>query len=547
MKLIEVKVPDVGVEGDIEVIEICIKVGDELSIDSPLVVLESDKATVEVPCVDPGKVNSVLVKVGDKVSEGSLIMLLEPNSVDSGAEDTAVTKLNEVNSGSSNTITEVSKEIITENKQGTAAKSDVLQEILVPDLGGSELVEVIEVLVSERQSLAQDETLIVLESDKATMEIPSPYAGELKELQIKVGDQVSEGDVIGKVLIEANLVVKKDALTDEDKIPTTEPMHDQIGGSKQVQQGNIFEQSNANIHAGPAVRKLARELGADIAKVQSSGPKGRVLKDDLTAYIKSQVKIAQNSGRGGQTGALPEIRLPDFSSFGEVETLSMDKIQRLTAENMHASWVNVPHVTQFDEADITELEIFRKQQKMVAEKKGVKLTPMAFLVKACAYALNQLPQFNVSLDMHEHKVIQKKYIHIGIAVDTPNGLVVPVIRNVDSKSLWELAEECQTLAIRARVRKLKPAEMQGGCFTISSLGGVGGTAFTPIVNTPEVAILGVSRSQYKPVFDGNNDFIPRLMLPLSLSYDHRAVNGADAARFTSLLGRVLGDLRELLL
>jgi pyruvate dehydrogenase E2 component (dihydrolipoamide acetyltransferase) len=313
-----------------------------------------------------------------------------------------------------------------------------------------------------------------------------------------------------------------------------------------------LEANNNNVHAGPAVRRLARELGVDITRVKGSGPKARILKEDLNAYIKQQVTLAQGSSLGSEAnvlgGVLPKVKLPDFSSFGAVESRAMEKIQRITAENMQTSWLTVPHVTQFDEADITEMEVFRKKQKKAGEFKGIKLTPMAILLKACGYALSQLPQFNVSIDMQAHKVYQKKYIHIGIAVDTPNGLVVPVIRDVDTKSLWTLAEECQSLAMKARDRKLKPADMQGGCFTISSLGGLGGTAFTPIVNTPEVAILGVSKSQLKPVYELENDgFVPRLMLPLSLSYDHRAVNGADAARFTSLLSQSLGDLRNLLL
>jgi pyruvate dehydrogenase E2 component (dihydrolipoamide acetyltransferase) len=300
------------------------------------------------------------------------------------------------------------------------------------------------------------------------------------------------------------------------------------------------------VHAGPAVRKLARELGADLTRVKGSGPKGRIVKDDVHAYVKSQLQQAQQ-GSGVATGSgIPGVKLPDFSQFGEIEREGMSRMMAATATNMQRSWLNVPHVTQFDDADITEMEDFRKAQKAAGEKRGVKMTPLPFLLKACAAALAELPQFNVSLDMERKEVVRKKYIHIGIAVDTPHGLMVPVIRDVDQKGLWELAAESAELAQKARDKQLKPAEMQGACFTITSLGGIGGTAFTPIVNTPEVAILGVSKASMKPVWDGK-EFLPRLMLPLSLSYDHRAVNGADAARFTNLLTQLLGDIRTLLL
>jgi len=302
------------------------------------------------------------------------------------------------------------------------------------------------------------------------------------------------------------------------------------------------------VHAGPAVRKLARELGVDLARVKGSGPKSRIIKDDVHGYVKAQLQQAQQGAvvPGAGTSGIPGVKLPDFSQFGEVEREGMSRMMSVTALNMHRSWLNVPHVTQFEDADISDMEDFRKSLKALGEKKGVKMTPLPFMLKACAAALAELPQFNVALDMDRKEVVHKKYIHIGIAVDTPHGLMVPVIRNVDQKGLWELAAESAELASKARDKKLKPAEMQGACFTITSLGGIGGTAFTPIVNTPEVAILGVSKAAMKPVWDGTA-FQPRLMLPLSLSYDHRAVNGADAARFTSALARLMGDIRTLLL
>jgi len=548
MKSLEVKVPNVGAEGEVEVIDVCVSPGDELVLDASVVVLESDKATVEVPSPCAGKVVSVDIKVGDKVSEGALILVLE-SSVEAGDEVGVEVGVSEnleaeadIASPEANSQADQSGSVAVER-----AVITTMQDVIVPDLGGSDHVEVIEILSEVGHLLEEDQTLIVLESDKATMEIPSPIAGELKSLKIKVGDKLSAGDVIASVLTAEN---KVDAVGEKPNEPVVVSVDEERNSkpldTKSEPHRLTTVSGDQGVHAGPAVRKFARELGVDLPRVTATGPKGRILKEDLDAYIKSQVQLAQRGGGQGQS-SLPSISLPDFSAFGSVDSIAMSRIQRVTAENMQASWLNVPHVTQFDEADISEMESFRKQQKQMAESRGLKLTPMAFLLKACAYALKQLPQFNVSIDMQAQKIIQKKYIHIGVAVDTPSGLVVPVIRNVDEKSLWQLADECQILAAKARDKKLSPTDMQGGCFTISSLGGVGGTAFTPIVNAPEVAILGVSKAQLKPVYNADMEVEPRLMLPLSLSYDHRAVNGADAARFTVLLCRVLGDLRELLL
>jgi pyruvate dehydrogenase E2 component (dihydrolipoamide acetyltransferase) len=550
MNLLDVKVPSLGVEGAMEVIEVCVSVGDEVGLDDSIVVLESDKTTVEVPCPAAGRIDAISVSVGDKILEGESVLVL--SNTDGLIED----------SESEVTLAEpLKEEKPIQEKILTSDKSDetTLKDILVPDLGGAEQVEVIEISVNENQEVAEDDTLLVLESDKTTMDIPSPFSGVLKKLKVKLGDKISAGDLIGVMLgaaesrdagtakIEKILPDGKETV--DLKVPESELSTEQQTATTILEP---LETKTKNVHAGPAVRRLARELGVDISRVKGSGPKIRILKEDLNAYIKQQVTLAQGSPQANSAnfsgGALPRVKLPDFSSFGGVDITVMEKIQRVTAENMQTSWLTVPHVTQFDEADITDMEVFRKNQKKAGEIKGVKLTPMAFLLKACGYALSQLPQFNVSIDMQGHKVYQKKYIHIGIAVDTPNGLVVPVIRDVDKKGLWTLAEECQTLAAKARERKLKPMDMQGGCFTISSLGGLGGTAFTPIVNMPEVAILGVSKAQLKPSYEvESNGFVPRLMLPLSLSYDHRAVNGADAARFTSLLSSSLGDLRALLL
>lgn len=550
MKSLEIKVPDVGVEGALEVIEVCVSPGDRVESDDSIVVLESDKTTVEVPCPSAGIIKSIDVKLGDKVSKGETILILE--TVENTQDEISEPKVTDNTSE-----TEGQPSSLGDHHGGAVAADskspEVLIDVQVPDLGSSEQVQIIEIEVSEGQTVAKDDTLIVLESDKATMEIPSPFSGTLKSLKVSLGDKVSSGDVIGSILgtesvkpVEAdNTTVSQKQKPDKSVGVQNTSVHRREEITRDHSGG---QDESVRVHAGPSVRRLARELGADLSRVSGSGPKGRVLKEDLNAYIKLQVAQSQDTGSRHAGSALPSVNLPDFSVFGEIEHRQMDKIQRVTAENMQTSWLTVPHVTQFDEADITEMEAFRAQQKKTAEAKGIKLTPMAFLLKACAYALHQLPQFNVSLDMKNSQLIQKKYIHIGIAVDTPNGLVVPVIRDVDKKSLWELAEECQTLALRARERKLMPAEMQGGCFTISSLGALGGTAFTPIVNTPEVAILGVSKALYKPVYLAeSHSFVPRLMLPLSLSYDHRAVNGADSARFASLLASLLGDLRGLLL
>jgi pyruvate dehydrogenase E2 component (dihydrolipoamide acetyltransferase) len=544
MKSLEVKVPNIGVEGLVEVVELCVAAGDVLEQDSPVIVLESDKATVEVPCPCAGSVSTVDIKVGDKVQEGDLILtLLASSQKDASLDDSAQDKV--LSAAKEEPVARAEPSAVIDEKQTEPSAISVnLQAVNVPDLGGSEQVEVIEILVDTGEMVEEDQTLIVLESDKATMEIPSTVAGKLQGISVKVGDKVSSGDLIAEVS------ASNEALSESKKVDAeyqkTEPVPQSLPTPLVKKTAGSSAQNTKPVHAGPAVRKFAREHGVELSKVQAAGPKGRILKEDLTEYIKKQVIHAQGSG-GHAQGVLPKVKLPDFSNFGEVEVQAMSKIQRLTAEGMQASWLTVPHVTQFDDADITEMDIFRKEQKSLGEAKGVKLTPMAFLLKACAYALSKLPQFNVSIDMQKQSIIQKKYIHIGIAVDTPAGLVVPVIRDVDQKSLWQLAQECQILASKARDRKLSPADMQGACFTITSLGGIGGTAFTPIVNAPEVAILGVSKAQFKPIYTLAKEFEPRLMLPLSLSYDHRAVNGADAARFTTLLSKVLGDLRELLL
>ncbi|MEW8506333.1 MAG: dihydrolipoyllysine-residue acetyltransferase [Candidatus Thiodiazotropha sp.] len=441
-------------------------------------------------------------------------------------------------------------------------------DVVIPDIGDFESVEIIEILVSEGDQVAVEESLLTLESDKATMEIPSPYAGEVKSLLVKVGERVGEGD---KILAIEVLTSDGGEESENDSAPPPAaeeietvqapapassavpvPVSEQprLPGEKEVRVPPVPEglvgSGGAKPHASPSVRRFARELGVDLAVVKGSGPKNRVLKEDVQGFVKRSL-------RQGEAGAA--VRTPfdmpigpevDYSRFGDVETTPLNRIKKISGAHLHRCWLTVPHVTQFDEADITDLEAFRKSQKEAASKQEIRLTLMPFLMKAAAAALLQMPIFNAALAADGESLIERKYVHIGVAVDTPNGLVVPVIRDVDKKGVFELASELMVISDKARAGKLAPAEMQGGCFSISSLGGIGGTAFTPIVNAPEVAILGVSRSSMQPVWDGNA-FQPRLILPLSLSYDHRVIDGADGVRFTSYLSSLLGDMRRLLL
>ncbi len=544
----EIKVPDLGGADEVEVIEIIVSKGDSVEEEDPILTVESDKASVELPAPAAGKITRITVKVGDKVKEGDVVGTMDTDGAGGGdADEPAEDKSEAEPEAKTEEKAEESKP--APKKSGGARK----ETIKVPALDGFDNVPVIEINVAEGDSIEADDALVTVESDKATMEIPAPYAGKVGKILVSEGDKLSEGDDLLEMTVEGDGGEADDGAAEaepEKADSKPEPKQDKPKQKESAPepQGATYEPPapGTKVHAGPAVRKLARELGADLTRIKGSGPKNRIVKDDVQAYVKSQLQQAQQGGSVGTGSGIPGVKLPDFSQFGDIERESMSRMMAATATNMQRSWLNVPHVTQFEDADITDMEDFRKAQKAAGEKKGVKMTPLPFLLKACATALAELPQFNVSLDMEKKEVVRKKYIHIGIAVDTPHGLMVPVIRNVDQKGLWELAAESAELAQKARDKQLKPAEMQGACFTITSLGGIGGTAFTPIVNTPEVAILGVSKAAMKPVWDGKA-FQPRLMLPLSLSYDHRAVNGADAARFTSCLSRLLSDLRELLL
>ncbi|MDG2035529.1 MAG: 2-oxo acid dehydrogenase subunit E2 [Pseudomonadales bacterium] len=419
----------------------------------------------------------------------------------------------------------------------------------VPDLGGADKVELIELLVGVGERISEGDGIVVMESDKASMELPSPVTGVITALHVKEGDSLAEGDLVAEVeviesTVESAPAAPAPAVQAEVKAPApvVENTPKPAAPSKASEEVPTGDRRRKNdVHAGPAVRKLARELGVDLSRVKGTGPRDRVAKEDLHNFVKKVVSEPQSIG-----GAIPQVPAVDFAQFGEVDIQPMSKLHKLTAANMHRSWLNVPHVTQFDEADITELEIFRKSLKSEMERRGIKITPLPFLMKAAAAALSANPAFNASLSADGESIVYKKYINIGMAVDTPAGLMVPVIRDVDKKGIWELSEEILELATKAKERKLKPAEMQGGCFTISSLGGIGGTGFTPIVNTPEVGILGVSKLAIKPGYvDGNLE--PRKMLPVSLSYDHRAVNGGDAGRFLTFISAALSDVRRLVL
>jgi len=533
-------IPDLGGAENVEVIEVCVAVGDTVSDGDSIVVVETDKASMEIPATGAGVITEISLKEGDTCNTGDPMIVVGVAGASVAAEITPAAAV------------EMAVAAVEKTEKGAAlkvaaAKVEVAEQIAaVPDLGGANDVEVIEVSVNVGDEVAEGDTLVVLETDKASMEIPAPFAGTVVEVKVTEGSGVNVGDALA--LMKTELVTQAVA---EDLVsvpaPVAADVKPQVAVPAPVSAVTVSQpvkSSGDMVHAGPAVRMLARELGVELAGVAATGPKNRIVKEDVQAFVKlSLQRVATATTQGQGIEQPPAI---DFSQFGEVDKIKMSKIQRITAKNMTRSWLNVPHVTQFDHADITELEVFRKGLKVEAEKKGTKVTPLPFMLKACAMALRQFPQFNVSLDNDGEHMIQKHFVNIGVAVDTPAGLVVPVIRDVDKKSIWELSAEVIEMGAKAKSKKLMPADMQGGCFTISSLGGIGGTAFTPIVNTPEVAILGVSKAEMQPYWDGSQ-FEPRLMMPLCLSYDHRAVNGADAARFTQYLAKVLGDIRHLVM
>ena len=537
-----IKVPDIGGEGA-EVIEINVAPGDVVDTEDTVITLESDKATMEIPATRAGTIVAVLAKVGDTLKDGDDMLRMDIAAEEVSLEEPAEQEVAQP------------EPVAAEEAAPAAAQSSQVAEvdIIVPDIGADN-VEVIEVSVSVGDSVEVDDTIITLETDKATMEIPSTSAGKITAVKIQVGDKVSQGDSIltmetadGGAVAEPAPAVAEVAAPEREIPPPAALVEPSGHAQTAVSVDEMKPALPGLVHAGPAVRKISREFGVDLTLVKGTGPKGRILKEDVQLFVKEQLsKPAAAAGAVTAANGIPEIPEIDFGQWGDIVVEELNRLRQVAAKNFQRSWLNIPHVTQHDDADITELEAFRKAQKAVAEARGTRLTPLPFLLKAAAYALREMPQFCASLSPDGKSRILKDYVHIGIAVDTPDGLMVPVIKDVDRKGLWELAAECAEMAEKARTKKLKPDEMKGGCFTISSLGSIGGTYFTPIVNSPEVAILGVSKADMKPRWNGS-EFEPRLMLPLSLSYDHRAINGAEAAKFTVLLSNLLGDIRKLLL
>lgn len=580
----EVKVPDVGGD-EVEVIEVLVSEGDSIEAEGSLITVESDKASMDIPAPFGGTIESINVKEGDKIKEGDLLAMIaeagggsSDDSSDDDSDDDASDS--ESDDSESNDDSEESSDDADgdadsddsdngdsdSDDSGDADSGSEVIDVEVPDIGEDGEVEVIEILVSAGDSVNAEDGLITLETDKATMDVPCPQAGTVKEVIVKEGDKVKQGSLVIKLEVKGSgsSSSKGDSSKDKsaDRASTSSKDNDdssnknQSSGSRKppVPDHPLARkgQSEGIVHASPSVRRVAREFGVDLTEVQGSGRKERILKEDVQQYVKyelSRPKASSAPGTGG-AGGLQVIAQPkvDFEKFGEVEKVQMTRIQRISGPNLHRNWVTIPHVTQFDEADITELENFRKSENELQAKMktGMKFTPLVFIMKACAQALREYPVFNSSLHEDGEHIIMKKYVHIGIAVDTPNGLVVPVIRDVDKKGIKQLSDELNEISSKARDGKLKATDMQGGCFSISSLGGIGGTAFTPIVNAPDVAILGVSKSEMKPVWNGS-EFVPRLKLPLSLSYDHRVIDGAVAARFTTYLNHTLSDIRKLLL
>lgn len=553
MSMVEVKVPDIGDFKEVEVIELMVKVGDTIKVDQSLVTVESDKASMEIPSSQAGVVKEIKVKVGDKVAEGSLLLVVEA----SGAA--AAPAAAPAAAAAPAPAAPAPAAAAAAPAPAAAAAGPV--EVKVPDIGDFKEVEVIEVLVKVGDTIAKDQSLVTVESDKASMEIPSSHAGVVKEVRVKVGDKVAEGSLV--LIVDAVGGAAASAPAAAAPAPATAPAAPAAAAAAATAVAAPAASSapsapavNGKLaHASPSVRKFARELGVDVARVGGTGPKGRVTQQDVQNYVKGIVSGAVASpgaapaAAGGGAGlnllAWPSL---DFSKFGETELSPLPRIKKISGPNLHRNWVMIPHVTQFEDADITDLEQFRvdSNNANAKNKDAVKLTMLAFVIKASVTALKKFPTFNSSLDEKGENLILKKYYNVGFAADTPQGLVVPVVKNADQKSVTQIAKEMGELSLAAREGKLKPTDMQGACFTISSLGGIGGTAFTPIVNAPEVAILGLSKSSMKPVWDGKQ-FVPRLMLPLSLSYDHRVVDGASGARFAAYLAEVLADMRKILL
>jgi pyruvate dehydrogenase E2 component (dihydrolipoamide acetyltransferase) len=549
-RVIQVAVPDLGDFKNVEVVDVLVKAGDAVELETPLLTLETEKATMDVPSTAVGRVARIAVKKGDRVSTGTVVVEVESDAGGAEAAPAAAT------------VAEARAVAPTPAPAVAAAPAPTAPvdvEVRVPDLGSFHDVAIIDVLVQVGDAVDVDAALISLESDKAAMDVPSPAAGTVVALHVQRGGKVNTGTVVATVrttgAAPASAAAPAPAAPANAPAAAAPPVaaapvgvasaptparSEPVAGLAPVEEAGF-----ARAHAGPSVRRLARELGVDLSKVSGTGVKGRISHEDVKAWVKRALSGGAGAGASAGGGALPRVPEVDFAKFGAIEVQPLTRIQRISGPRLHASWVNLPHVTQFDDADITDLEDARNKLKQKALDEGIKLTPLAFILRAVAKTLGQFPRFNASLDAAGENLVLKKYVHIGFAADTPNGLVVPVVRDANRKDVYELARDLAALSEKARTGKLSGAEMQGGCFTISSLGGIGGTAFTPIINAPEVAILGISRSSMKPVYQ-NGQFVPRLILPLSLSYDHRVIDGADAARFTTALGAALADVRGLL-
>ncbi|MBD8162346.1 pyruvate dehydrogenase complex dihydrolipoyllysine-residue acetyltransferase [Erwinia persicina] len=530
---IEINVPDIGAD-EVEVTEILVKVGDTVEVEQSLLVVEGDKASMEVPSPQAGVVKEIKVATGDKVETGKLIMIFEAAG---GAAAPAAA--------------EEKKEEAAPAAPAAAPAASAAKEVNVPDIGGDE-VEVTEIMVKVGDKVEAEQSILTVEGDKASMEVPAPFAGTVKEIKIATGDKVSTGSLVMVFEVEGAAPAAAPAQSTEAAAPAQAKQEEKAAPAAapaKAEAKSEFAENDAYVHATPVIRRLAREFGVNLAKVKGTGRKGRILKEDVQSYVKDAVKRAEApaAAGGGLPGMLPWPKV-DFSKFGEIEEVELGRIQKISGANLSRNWVMIPHVTHFDKTDITELEAFRKQQNAEAEKRklDVKFTPVVFIMKAVAAALEQMPRFNSSLSEDAQKLTLKKYINIGVAVDTPNGLVVPVFKDVNKKGITELSRELMAISKKARDGKLTAGEMQGGCFTISSLGGIGTTHFAPIVNAPEVAILGVSKSAIEPVWNGK-EFTPRLMMPMSLSFDHRVIDGADGARFITIINNALADIRRLVM
>ncbi len=552
----QVLVPDVGGD-EVEIIELCVAVGDTVEAEDALVSVETDKASMDIPAPFAGTITEIKVAVGDKINEGDLVVMISVAGADAPVAEVAA-------SAAPVAVPVVEAAPVTEAapvEAPAAPAASAVIEVVVPDIGEDGEVEVIEILVSPGDVIEAEDGLITLETDKATMDVPSPQAGTVVDVKVVTGDKVKQGSLV--IMLEtsggaaaaapASTAVAAPAPVKETTVVAPAAPVAQKAAPVPHHPSAGTKQSQGHIYASPSIRRIGREFGVDLTQVKGTGNKGRILKEDVQSHVKyelSRPKATANSSVSTGAGGLQVIsaKAIDFSKFGEVETVALTRIQKISGPFLHRNWVTIPHVTQFDEADISNVEAFRKEQNVIAEKKklGFKITPLVFILKAAADALREFPIFNSSLSEDGESLIMKKYINIGVAVDTPNGLVVPVVRDVDQKGIHQLSKELLEISLKARDGKLKAADMQGGCFTISSLGGIGGTAFTPIVNAPEVAILGVSKSEMKPKWNGT-EFVPKLMLPLSMSYDHRVIDGAIAARFTVHLASVMSDIRQLIL